>query len=252
MRVFTCDDRFGAMNTCIYVAWEWGIRNGHENLRIQKEPVEQYTLFDEYVHVDEDPEKTAKVVRSIEKKISYNAYISVYYAATYYEDMMNEIYQFLRIGFRVGRPVTNMLAEPAVMSMMEARRAVWNEAHFWREFMRFDRAGNVLISHFEPKSQVIEFVGHHFADRMPSENWMIIDDRRRIALVHPCEGESYIRILSEEEWMRLRESEKASDEYKQMWKDFVETIAIKERVNPRCQRNMFPLWMRKHASEFMN
>lgn len=25
----------------------------------------------------------------------------------------------------------------------------------------------------------------HFADRMPSENWMIIDDNRKKAVVHP-------------------------------------------------------------------
>ena len=33
------------------------------------------------------------------------------------------------------------------------------------------------VSHLEPKSDVIMLVGRHFADRMPSEHWMIIDDK---------------------------------------------------------------------------
>ena len=36
--------------------------------------------------------------------------------------------------------------------------------------------GSVYVSHLEPKSDVIMLVGRHFADRMPSEHWMIIDD----------------------------------------------------------------------------
>ena len=35
-----------------------------------------------------------------------------------------------------------------------------------------------------------------------------------------------------------------------LWKDFFNTIGIKERENYQCQRNLMPLWYRKHMTEF--
>ena len=35
-----------------------------------------------------------------------------------------------------------------------------------------------------------------------------------------------------------------------LWKLFVNTIAIKERVNPKLQRQMLPLRFRKYMKEF--
>ena len=42
-----------------------------------------------------------------------------------------------------------------------------------------------------------------------------------------------------------------NDAYTDLWKIFFETIAIRERANEKCQTNLFPLWTRKHAVEFM-
>lgn len=63
-------------------------------------------------------------------------------------------------------------------------------------------------------------VGRHFADRMPSEHWMIIDDNRKIACVHPKDGENYLRYLAEEEFLTRRQTEEYEDEFTDMWKHF--------------------------------
>ena len=141
---------------------------------------------------------------------------------------------------------------PEVARILELRRNVGNEAHYFREFARFNSIDNRLyICHLEPKNDITEIVANHFADRMPSENWMIIDDNRKTAVVHVADCENYIRILSDDEMEKLKKTELVSDEYTDMWRAFFDAIAIKERTNYRCQRNMMPLWMRKHATEFM-
>ena len=43
-------------------------------------------------------------------------------------------------------------------------------------------------------------VGRHFADRMPSEYWMIVDDKRKTVCVHPKDGENYLRYLTDGEF----------------------------------------------------
>ena len=79
MIVFTCYDTFDDMMTCIYDAW--AARLGHSNIRLQTEPLGNLELFCEYRHIDADREKVRKVIRSIQNKISYQAFYDVYAAS---------------------------------------------------------------------------------------------------------------------------------------------------------------------------
>lgn len=276
MRIFTCEHRFEAMMTCIYEAWSAALSIGHENVRLMLEPIYQPSLFDEYIHIDADEEKAEKVLRTIQRRLGTSVYIWIYYAVIAQEDALDDIYRFLRIAFRQGSGVLQALTFPEVMRMQEIRRRVGNEVHYFREFARFNSIDNkVYVCHLEPKNDVIGLVAEHFADRMPSEYFMIIDDNRRYAVIHGLketdstgsmnrvkladniskmnsEKELYIRELSEEEWKLLKLTEEYPDEYRRLWKTFFDTIGIKQRKNPTCQRNLMPLWMRKHAVEFMD
>lgn len=250
MVVFTCCDRFEDMMTCIYDAWD--SRLGHRNIRLMTEPLGNLELFCEYRHVDPDPEKTASVVRSIQKKISFEAYQMVFRCAvSAVPGKLDAIYRFLLLGFAHGAKVVSLLQHPAVMAVFEIDRKVGNETHLFREFLRFtSMKDNVLAAHIEPRSDILTLLAPLFADRMPSENWMIIDDNRKAAVVHPADCDFYLTYLSEAEFRRLGELEDGSDPYVDLWKGFFETIGIKERKNYRCQRNHMPLWYRKHAVEF--
>lgn len=240
--------------TCIYVAWEEALRIGHENVYVRREPIFQPGLFDEYIPVDADMEKVHKVVRSIKGQISYEAYSYVYYATlSTDEDVLQIIYNFLRVGFVAGANVCHMHNNLHVIKINEIRRRVASESHHFLEFARFNSLDNqVYVCHLEPKSDVIMLVGRHFEDRMPSEHWMIIDDNRKTACVHPKDGETYLRYLTAAEFAALRETETYEDAYTDMWRGFFHAISIKERENRRCQRTLFPLWKRKHATEFMH
>ena len=79
MTIFTCEDHFDAMMTCVYEAW--ASRLGHSNVKLKTEPIGNLELFCNYRHVDTDSEKTARVIRSIKSKISYQAYLMIYEAA---------------------------------------------------------------------------------------------------------------------------------------------------------------------------
>lgn len=251
MIVYTCCDQFEDMMTCIYDAWASG--PGHKNLKLKTEPVGNLELFCEYIHVDADSEKTARVVRSIQKKISFEAYQMVFRCAvSRCEDKLDIIYRFLLLGFAYGPRVLDMLQHPAVTSLFEINRRVSNETHLFREFLRFQSIGeSVLAAHIEPKSDILTLLAPLFADRMPSENWMIIDDNRRTAAIHPADCDFYLTILSGEELKGLSEAGDNSDPFAELWKGFFETIGIEQRKNPRCQRNHMPLWYRKHVTEFL-
>ena len=212
MYIFTCDNTFEDMMCCIYHAWEKALKVGHGCVRLEKRGEEQISLFDEYIYIEYNEEEYKKVVRSIKHKISEEAY---------------------------------------VMRIKDIRRKVLHETRYFMEFARFNSIDNkVYVCHLEPESDVIYEVSLHFADRMPSENWLIIDDNRKKSVVHTTDGQMYIRYFTDYDMSVLAKTEDVKDEYTDMWKIFFETIAIKHRHNPECQRNLMPVWMRKHVTEF--
>lgn len=254
MYIFTCKDCYEDMMSCIYVAWEQALQCGHDQIKLLKEPILQQTLFDEYIHVDYDEEKTKKVIRTIERKLSGRGLYYIQYASlSHAEDALDVMYHFLVKGLKIGPSFLDAYAQPEVMRMLEICRKVGNEAHFFREVARFTSMNDqVYVCHLEPKENVISLVARHFADRMPSEHFIIIDDNREYAVVHPKDGENYIRYLTKDEMKVLCQTEQYEDQYTDLWRAFFKNIAIKERKNPVCQRNMMPVWTRKHAVEFFD
>ncbi|MCQ2506591.1 MAG: TIGR03915 family putative DNA repair protein [Lachnospiraceae bacterium] len=250
MTIFSCDDNLTAMMTCIYDAW--ASKKGHDNVRLLIEPICNPELFVEYVHVEPDPAKEESVIRSIRNKISELAYEWVYYAATSSEeDKLDIIYRFLILGFKLGKDITKALSYPQVLKMAEIQKKSANEAYSFIEFIRFNSINNeVYLAHIEPKSNVIHRVASHFSDRMPMEHWMIVDDKRKLAAIHPKNTDFFIKYLTEDEFLELSKFKESSDYFVVLWKEYFATIAIKERENRQCQLNHLPLWKRKNLTEF--
>lgn len=250
MFYYTCEPGVESMFTCIYEAWASG--KGHKNVHLLVEPIEQFTLFDTYIHVDRDDSKVDKVIRALQTQLSQYFYAEISYAAlSTQEDALDIIYRVMILGFAYGPKVLHMYQYREIVRFWEIRKRVKREEHLFPEFMRFSRLGNGLfVAHFEPRDMVLIPVSWHFEDRMPSENWIIVDDVHRAAVIHPADETSFMRYLTEEEFDKLALAEKQEDVFTRRWQIFFDNIAIKERTNPTCQRNLFPKWMRKHVTEF--
>lgn len=250
MNVYTCVRDLEAMLTCIYYAWSSGL--GHKNIRLELEPVEQLTLFDEYTHIDADPAIADKVASSIVTKISPGFYNELTYTSMAYEsDILDNMYRVMILGFHFGPSVLSMLQYRDIMRHREIRTRLGNETCRFQEVTRFHEVKKGLyVAHIEPKSHIIVSLGPIFEDRMPSEHWMIVDDVHKVAVIHPKDEHYFIRTLTEGEFDELLKTEEANDEFTDLWKVFFDAIAIKERINPKLQMNLLPLWTRKHAVEF--
>lgn len=250
MTIFTCENDLDAMMTCLYDAWASGL--GHRRIRLMIEPVLEPELFCDYHHIDADHDKAAKVIRSIQKKISSATWHMVYRCAMASgSEKLDIIYRFLLYGFSYGNRAIQMFQEASVAAFFALDRRVKNEAHHYREFIRFSSfPGDVLVSHISPRSDVLTLTAPYFADRLPSEYWIIIDDTRNTAAVHPKDGDFYITQLDPEEFARLNVPGQEEDPYPELWKGFFRSVSMKARENYRCQRGFLPLWMRKHMTEF--
>ncbi|MBQ4067889.1 MAG: TIGR03915 family putative DNA repair protein [Lachnospiraceae bacterium] len=258
--ILNCEDSYDGILTAVYDAFNYRGRSVY----ITVDSEYNFELFAEYVEIRTDYDKSAKVINTIENKISKEALYMVYGVAISAErDKCNVILAFIMSGLKEGGSITKKLTNPYVQRCYDIRKKVSNEAHFYNEILRFEEiAGNVLCAKISPVANVMVSVMEHFTDRFPEENFLIYDDNRRICGVHQRSQRYFIRenVDLDEliyKWKEIRcdlsidKSGGFSDSYTQLWKVFFDSISIKERENYKLQRNNLPLKYRKHITEFL-
>lgn len=247
--VYLCEDTPDGIFTAIYDAWAAKLPDDLLSLRVER----NYTmeLFTQCRYVQTDMEKAVKVARSVKGKISPEAYYMIYNAALSFEvDKIDCIYHFLKMGFQYGADVVQMHGEDVVCRMFELKRNVGNESHMFREILRFhDSDEGILIAKLHPKNQVLPLIAEHFSDRFPEEHFVILDEVHEMGLFHEKGKQWYLAPL-EREILEKVWHHRASTEYEKLWKTFFDTIAIEERKNYKCQRNMCSLRYRDYMVEF--
>ena len=208
----------------------------------------QATLFP-IREIETDFESAKKVERSIYKTISDDALRLV--RLCYYSENDNReiaVLNFLRIGFKIGASVTNMLADDTVGTVIDIARKVSREGMFYKEFLRFSDYNGALVAIIEPKNFVLPMLVHHYCDRFPSEQFLIYDETNKYAIVYQ-KGESAIIPLDNLELPKACEKEV---KYRTLWKAFYNTIAIEGRINHKLRMNNMPKRYWKHLTEFQD
>lgn len=252
--IYLCDNSIDGIFTAIYQAWS--SRYGHANIKIEEKcegsKYSNIELFAEYIPVTTDSILSSKVAKSIQEKISQEAYEMVCYVAlSDYTGKADLIYRFLILGFAVGRTIVEHLSNEVVNRMLHIRKNVWNEMHHFLGFLRFSEQGNgLLTSVIHPKNNILTLITPHFADRLPNERFMIYDGNRNLATFHVPGASWILAQVADVDMEKLKELSVQEDEYRDLWKAFFKHIAIQERYNYKLQRNNLPIRFRADMTEF--
>lgn len=260
MYIFLCEDSIDGIFTGVYDAW--ASNYGHRNVALTTHAPDNYTLFDEYITVTTDIEKSRKVADTLRRRLGEEVYSQICDAASAMEESgsrtrqlpkADAIYRTIVLGLSLkeGRRVMGYLGEPYVNRVFQLSRATGNEAHHLLGFLRFQELENgVLFARIHPKNDVLPLLGDHFSDRLPEENFMIYDETRKKAALH--RKGSYFFLtgtegLNEEMLHRFSPEEL---EYQRLWCGFFESIAIEARCNPKLQNQNIPKRFQKDTVEF--
>lgn len=249
--VYMCDSSVEGIFCGVYDAWV--SRKGHANVKLKlMEEEDTMELFCQYIEVTVDAWKADKVEKAIRTKISEEAYKAVCKAALSKDpDRADRIYRFLIYGFSIGAQVVHMLQIQEVYDIFQMCRHLDNETHLLTGFVRFvDMEGELLVGRIGPKNDVLVFLAPHFADRLSGENWVLYDENRKKAVLHPAGRSWYLLDTISREWAERLKKASEEDEYQILFKCFRKSISIKERENPVCQMNHMPLRYRPYMPEF--
>lgn len=152
------------------------------------------------------------------------------------EDKEMAMYRFIVKLYREGAPLLTRLSDADYVPLLRAVRHLSGEAEALRGFVRFSEFSGVLGAEIEPKNRILPVLRAHFCNRYHNESFFVYDRTHREALLYSG-GVSRIVPLEHFEMAPPDESE---TNYRRLWRRFYDTIAIRERENPRLRMSNMP------------
>lgn len=252
-KILICEESLDGIFTAVYEGWPEAAQGVFLEI-CTKEP-DNLELFCTCREILPDAEKAEKVARSIRRKLGVCVYQDLCYAlASTHPDKATAVFQVLwqaLSGGRCNRRIMEALGDSYVSLVSKLRVKVWHEFHRHLGFVRFrELSGGLLLAQITPDNDILELLGPHFANRLPNENWMIYDEKRRKALLHPQQGTCVLYrdvVFTKEKLAELA----LQEEYEELWRAFVRSVTIEERKNPRLQQQFLPLKYRGNMPEFL-
>ena len=183
-------------------------------------------------------EHSDRIFHGIIKNISYNTLYNSYYA--FLSNTKNKeinIVKYLLNGFIIGPKIDTMLSIDFVFAVHSMRKKMLHEAHKFKGLLRFIQVKeNLFYASIHPDNNIIENLGHHFINRLPTQNFIIHDKNRNIVFLYNTKEYKIINNFSLPSFTISDEEKK----YQELWSSFFKTIAIKERTNKRLQMQYMP------------
>ena len=230
--VYSYDGSFDGLLCCVF--------ESYQNKELPIEVLPEYALLPMLLPVKPiptDEEKARRVQKSIPGKMGREALLFIKRAyLTCHPQKHSLILRFLRLGYRHGASVLNMLTDDTVHTLTSAVRHLQNEAHLYLGFVRFSEYNGALTAQIEPKNIVLPLIAHHFCERYAGERFLIHDKTHGMALIYQ-DGQWAITDI---EAFSLPCPSDEEIKFRTLWRLFYDTIEIKGRHNPRCRQSHMP------------
>ncbi len=162
--------------------------------------------------------------------------------------MPETVYRYLRLGFAKGPHIREMLVEPRVVQFNDLARYVAGECEHTRQFVRFShRADGSFVASFSSKANTIPLVANHFATRMLTEKFCLVDPKHHVAAFHEAgERQCVLSRLDGALANSLASSSDLADDeayVRAMWQSFYRGTALPGRGKDQRGYDLRTSWM---------
>lgn len=252
-----CENSLAGIFSGIYQAYL--LKRPFETIHVMTEDpalADYPRLFSEEQIVPVNMENAMKVERTLRRVMGREGYYHLCLAIISYDDRKADAVFHTVVSAvtdRLGQKVFQKLTDPYIQKTYKLGRRTANELHHYQGFLRFsENDKGILMAEYEPENNLTLYLMPHFADRFPCENFLIYDRKRKICGIHEKQKKWFLaeKIDLDSEFEKL--SYGAEAQYEELFRLFVETIAIKERENPDLQKNNLPLRYRQYMIDFVS
>ena len=206
-----------------------------------------YSFYDTRT-VSTNPEHAARVWRKIAAPSPEAAALLRRGLLTCLPEKELHLYRLLAKLLRDGPGFLGNRSDETLYPVLRAVQHLNGEVHLLKGFVRFSDLGGVLGGEIEPKNRVLPVLGGHFRARFQGERFFLYDRTHKEALFH-VPGQSVIRPLAA---FQMAPPDETEARYRLLWKRFYDTIAIKERENPRLRMSNMPKRYWNTMTEFQD
>ena len=214
---------------------------------IERGDADQVLLFSEDVAiatVDAAAEASEKELIAL---LTPQAYYHLY--ACYLSELKGidaDIARFVQAIRKRGKAYEKNVGDPAIFRIVQVSRKVRGESHRLKGLLRFQELKDgMLYAMVEPDHNIITLLAPHFARRYGTRRWMIHDRKRGKACLYE-NGEWMEVAIENAPDLTLETGDRDAYQnpeeayYKQLWKTFYKSIAIKERKNDKLRQHFMP------------
>lgn len=234
MKILVYDSTFEGFLTAVFVVFEYR----YEEVAIVAQHLFAPSLFEEAITVYTDAAKAERVLKKIEqcwgkegKAVVLRAFLS--------EEEGMENYLLAAIRLMIQYPEEQVLenyGNTAIAAIQKAAKSVGREVHRMKEFVRFEKVGDLYFAKIVPEYDVLALVVPHFKNRFSDQQWVLYDPQRAYGFAYNLK-EVFPFTPADKQFGKLSTS--LPDGYEMLWKTYFQHINIAERKNSKYQlRNM--------------
>ena len=229
--IYVYDGSFDGFLSCVFDSY------AHKEIPAGFFPGEDavFTLFDSR-SVQTDPKHAERVLRKLSALSPEAAALLRRGFLTCLPERELFLYRLIAKLLREGPGFLRNRADETLYPVLKAVQHLNGEVHLLKGFVRFSELGGVLGGEIQPKNRVLPVLGGHFCARFHNERFFLYDRTHKEALFH-IPGQTSIRPLAQ---FQMGPPDEAEAHYRLLWKRFYDTIAIKERENPRLRMSNMP------------
>lgn len=252
MTIFIYDKTFEGLLTAIFDAYS---RKSFPDLLLAEgEPLPLF--YDEAVTVCSDEQKSDRVWKAIQKKLSATARTLL---MTSWLSELPEIdgllFRYMRKTIDSPHSVEMNFGDPDVLEVSKIAKQVSREHHRVIQFLRFQKTmDGTFFAAVEPMYNVLPLVVSHLKKRFADQKWLLYDVKREYGFYYDLKEVTEVRFEKKEAHLLtgfLQDELMDRDEklFQQLWKEYFKTIGIKERTNPKLHRQNMPARFWKYMTE---
>jgi len=252
MIVFVYDGTFEGLLTAVFDAFYR--KQFPDHLLAEGAPLPLF--HDEVVKVCTDGTKADRVWKGLQKKLSESALqeLTSCWLSEFPEAALL-LFRYIRKAFDAPRSIELNFGDPDVLELSKIYKKVSNERLHVIQFLRFQKAADgTFFAALEPMYNVLPLTIGFLKDRFAAQKWLLYDLKRSYGFYYDLTEAVEVRFEEKEAHLLsglLSENLMDKDEilFQQLWKQYFTSIAIRERSNPKLQRQHMPARFWKYMPE---
>jgi len=252
MIIFVYDNTLEGILTAVFDAYS---RKTFPDLLLGEDEVLPL-FYDEVYTVITDEKKANRVWKGLEKKLSK---VGLSCITVSWLSELPEIglllFRYICKNLDAPKSIEMNFGDPDVLELSKIWKKVGHEKHRIQQFLRFQKAADgTFFAAMEPMFNALPLAIPFLTDRFADQKWLVYDLKREYGYYYDLKEVVEVRFEKKEEHHLsglLSEDIMDKDEklFQQLWKQYFNSIAIKERINPKLQRQHMPKRFWKYLTE---